>query len=66
MEVAEMREIAVSVVAIALAFTIGKYRVDGLVSTEFWIMFVITLVTVGLGFVLHELAHRQVAKGYGA
>ncbi len=65
MDSIEIQEIVVSVLAIAFAFTIGNVGLN-LGSILFWVMFLITLVTVGLGFVLHELAHRQVAKGYGA
>jgi len=80
MDSIEIQEILVSVLLIALAFSIGTFSFEEIVGGKtivhrglgamtleaFWVYFVITLVTVGLGFVLHELAHRQVAKSYGA
>jgi Zn-dependent protease len=54
-ETTEIFDIVVSVIALSVAFSIGK--------TEY---FPIILLTVGVGFVAHELAHRFVAKHYGA
>jgi Zn-dependent protease len=51
----EIFEIGVSVLAISVAFSIGEINA-----------FPIILITVGLGFILHELAHRFVARHYGA
>lgn len=56
----EYLHIAVSVVTIALAFTL--FPVDSF-SPE---RFVLILFTVGSAFVLHELAHKFVAIKYGA
>lgn len=75
MDNVELQEIIVSVLAIAFAFAVANgvvengVRVDGIAAIGmpyFWLLFAITLVTVGLGFVLHELAHRYVARSYGA
>lgn len=56
MEAWELQDILVSVLAIATAF-----------SFRFGIVFFpIILLTVGVGFVAHELAHRFVANHYGA
>jgi Zn-dependent protease len=72
MDSIELQEIIASVVAISFAFALGRFKhgIGDLHSvigtTDFWMMFGITLVTVGLGFVLHELAHRTVARSYGA
>lgn len=55
MESNEIFDIVVSVIAISVAFSIGKLG-----------YFPIILLTVGLGFVAHELAHRFVANHYGA
>jgi len=51
----EIIDIVVSVLALAIAFSIGKFG-----------YFPIILLTVGVGFVAHELAHRFVANHYGA
>lgn len=63
MEKGELIDIAVSVIAISVAFSIKGLLFGA--QPDFKI-FPIIIVTVGLGFVLHELAHRFVAKRYGA
>jgi len=63
MEEGELIDIIVSVVAISLAFSM---RGVFLGLTPNFKVFPIVLITVGLGFVLHELAHRFVAKRFGA
>lgn len=49
-------------IAISLAFAI---LMDSIFSTEFIFYFVISLITVGIGFLFHELAHKFVAQRYG-
>jgi Zn-dependent protease len=66
MDSVEIQEIVVSVLAISFAFSLGGEGLASLGDLVFWITFGITIVTVGLGFVLHELAHRYVARRYGA
>ncbi len=53
-DLTEILHIAVSVITISIAFS--------LFSGNFWLVF----MTLGLGFILHELAHKIVAQGYGA
>ncbi|MFH1056258.1 MAG: site-2 protease family protein [Candidatus Micrarchaeota archaeon] len=56
----EAMHIAISVITIALAFTLfpaGSFTIE---------IFLVILLTVGLGFVLHELGHKFVAVKYGA
>jgi Zn-dependent protease len=55
METGEIFDILVSVIALAVAFSIGRMQ-----------YFPIIVATVGVGFVAHELAHRFVANHYGA
>ena len=38
---------------------------SSIISTEFILYFIMSLLTVGLGFLLHELAHKYVAQKYG-
>ena len=61
----EASHILISVVTISLAFALA---INGFsdVTPGFAGSFIGILITVGAGFVLHELAHRQVAKRYGA
>lgn len=49
--------------AISLAFAILFSRGD-IISQGFALMLGISLITVGLGFVLHELGHRTLARKY--
>jgi len=56
----EWLHIGVSVITISLAFSL--FRDDVFSPDYFWLVF----LTVGLGFVLHELAHKWVAVSYGA
>jgi Zn-dependent protease len=61
----EKTEILISWLTISIAFAILMTRpfLDVLVFTT---AFPISLITVGAGFVLHELAHRSVARRFGA
>ena len=63
MEKGELTDIVVSVLAISIAFSISGLLIGVPPNVR---IFPIILVTVGLGFVLHELAHRFVAKMFGA
>lgn len=56
----EILHIAISVVGISLAFSLFKFEQF---DPSY---FLLILVTVGIGFVLHELAHKYVAIHYGA
>ncbi len=49
-------------VAISFAFAVLN---TSIFSQTFIVFFIISLVTVGLGFLLHELAHKLVAQRYG-
>lgn len=68
MDSVELQEITISVLAIAFAFSLVQLGggIGGVSEPGFWLIFLITVVTVGLGFVLHELAHRHIARQYGA
>ncbi len=59
MELIEAGHIAIAVVVITFAFSL----IPG-IGTHY--SFLAILLTVGLGFVLHELAHRAVAMNFGA
>lgn len=43
----------------------GTLNFARLETPSFWIMFVISLLTVGIGFLLHELAHKISAQRFG-
>ena len=57
----EIKELTKAWLAISIAFTILLTGTElGLLPTFF-----LSLLTVGLGFLLHELAHKTVAQRYG-
>lgn len=49
-----------------LAFAIVQTGASNLLSSRFFVNLVVAAVVAGVAFVLHELAHRVVARGYGA
>lgn len=66
MEQREIKELALSALVLALAFSIARRgEVWGLGSITVYSI-AITLVTVSLGFLLHELGHRFLARHYGS
>ncbi len=50
----------------SLAFAVAITGPGNLLSASFVTNLVIAMIVAGVGFVLHELAHRIVARGYGA
>lgn len=58
----EIKEILKAWFAISIAF--GILITGNLFSSEFLINFLISILTVGIGFLLHELAHKFVAQRY--
>ena len=64
MQWTELSHILVSVFTISLAFSMVFANTTD--PAAFGGTFVGVVFTVGLGFILHELAHRFVAKRYGA
>lgn len=70
----ELVDITKAWIAIALTFTFlysGMNLIDGtlsfskLESFSFWLVVLISLFTAGVGFLLHELAHKFTAQHYG-
>lgn len=64
----EAKQILICVIAISLAFTIVYAGLDSLFHyTKSFLLFTgLSVVTVGSGFILHEMAHKIVAIHYGA
>ena len=58
----EKEHLLKSWVAISFAFAVLN---TSIFSQTFIIFFIISLLTVGLGFLLHEIAHKLVAQKYG-
>lgn len=59
----ELKDIIKAWVAVSVAFAIA-FGSDSLLS-GFYMKFVIASITVGTGFLLHELGHKVVAQRYG-
>ena len=59
----EINDIVRAWLFLSLAFTIAVHGVSP--NLDFFINIFISLLTVGIGFVLHELAHKIVAQHYG-
>ncbi len=49
-----------------LAFSIVQTGTSNLLSSMFFVNLIVAAVVAGVAFVLHELAHRVVARSYGA
>ncbi len=68
----ELVDITKAWAALSLAFAIAYSgaslmggSVENLISLRFVLLFFVSLFTAGLGFLLHELAHKFVAQKYG-
>ena len=62
----EIRELGKAWVAISVAFAIVLMGgITGIFKGDIWSTLLISSVTVGLGFILHELAHKYYAQKYG-
>lgn len=64
----EVLQIAISVLAISFAMAMVFAGTGGLIGhpLEFAVFVIPILVTMGSGFILHEMAHKLVAMYYGA
>jgi Zn-dependent protease len=60
----EWRDLGIAWFAITLAFTVVFLR-DGVTVPGFLLVFGASALTVGTGFILHELAHKFAAISYG-
>lgn len=59
----ELHDIFWSWLVITLAFTI--VMAPGGLSPAIFVIFIFSALTVGIGFIFHELAHRTMARHYG-
>ncbi|MGV8171574.1 MAG: hypothetical protein ACP5OA_02665 [Candidatus Woesearchaeota archaeon] len=65
----EIKDLALAWLFVSFAFAIARTADKGITfstffSKEFFIFMIISAVTVGLAFLLHELAHKIVAQKY--
>lgn len=69
----EAKDLAISWIALAVAFTVGAIGLPALImngfqgisATTILVYFLIALLTVGVSFVLHELGHKFTAMRFG-
>jgi Zn-dependent protease len=63
----ERIDLVIAWLAIAVAFTIAQFNLlgGGIAPGDALVAFLISLLTVGVGFVLHELAHKFMAMHFG-
>lgn len=63
----ERIDLVIAWLAIAIAFTIARFNLlgGGVSPIDALIAFLVSLLTVGVGFVLHELAHKFTAMHFG-
>ncbi len=61
----EISQLAKAWLAISLAFAIVWRGMAGLYGLNFGFIYLIAALTVGIAFLLHELAHKFVAQRYG-
>ncbi len=59
---AEIRDLIKAWIAISIAFAMVM---RGLAGLSFYQVFIVAAITVGTGFLLHELGHKVVAQRYG-
>ncbi|MEM2924095.1 MAG: hypothetical protein QXJ68_00185 [Methanocellales archaeon] len=63
----ELKHLFISWITISYAFTIADYELRVLFTSPAHLLapFLISLLTVGIGFLFHELAHKITAQRYG-
>ncbi|OIO64652.1 metalloprotease [Candidatus Woesearchaeota archaeon CG_4_10_14_0_2_um_filter_57_5] len=61
----ELRDLLVAWVVVSLAFAIAQVGFFSIFSTAGFLIILAFALTVGIGFIGHELAHRVVARRYG-
>lgn len=65
----EARDLLISAIAISIAFSIallgGISKIIKTSISDFLSIFTFSLISVSLGFILHEIGHRNVARKFG-
>ena len=61
----ELRDLAKAWLLLSIAFAIATAGVGAVFSSAFGVAIIFSGVTVGLGFLLHELSHKFFAQKYG-
>ncbi len=61
----ELRDLAKAWLLLSVAFTIALHGSGVLFSSQIFWLLLVSGITVGLGFLLHELSHKFVAQRFG-
>lgn len=61
----EIKDLFFAWILLSIAFAVLFTGASNLFSTVFLVFLVVSALTVGIGFLLHELMHKYVAQGYG-
>lgn len=61
----ERKDLLIAWLALSAAFTIAMIGTSRLIPTLILEMFLISLLTAGIAFILHEMAHKFTAMRYG-
>ncbi|WP_319579313.1 peptidase M50 [uncultured Methanospirillum sp.] len=61
----ERRDLLIAWLALSAAFTVAMIGTSRLVPTLILEMFLISMVTAGVAFIVHEMAHKFTAMKYG-
>jgi Zn-dependent protease len=61
----ERNDLLIAWLAISIAFTLIFVREEKMVLSDVLLYFGLSLLTVGIGFILHEMAHKFTAIKYG-
>ncbi len=61
----EITDLAKAWIAISVAFAIINVGVSAVFSINFLMYFLLSAITVGLGFIAHEMGHKVIAQKYG-
>lgn len=64
MDKTEITHLAISVLTISIAFSLAYLNLLGF-TADFLEMFGLIFLTVGIGFIAHEMGHRMMAKQFG-
>jgi Zn-dependent protease len=61
----ERRDLLIAWLALSAAFTVAMIGTSRLIPTLILEMFVISMITAGVAFIVHEMAHKFTAMRYG-
>jgi len=61
----EWHDLCIAWIAITFAFTVAFLHDESITAASFFSVFIVSSLTVGVGFILHELSHKFTALHFG-